>query len=49
VGPAALASFADRLAAYVRFEERELFKVAQRVLDDAALEAIANASPSKHP
>jgi hypothetical protein len=40
---AALAAFAARLAGHVRFEERELFPAAERVLPAAALAAIADA------
>lgn len=40
---AALAAFGARLAAHVRFEERELFPVAERVLPAAALAAVADA------
>lgn len=40
---AALAAFGVRLAAHVRFEERELFPAAERVLPAAALAAIAQA------
>lgn len=39
----ALAGFAERLAAHVRFEERELFPAAERTLAPAALAAIAEA------
>jgi len=39
-GAAALAAFGERLAAHVRFEERELFPVAERRLPVAALAAI---------
>ncbi|HSJ97872.1 MAG TPA: hemerythrin domain-containing protein [Myxococcota bacterium] len=39
----ALAGFAERLAAHVRFEERELFPAAERTLPPAALAAIAEA------
>ncbi len=41
--PEALGHFAARLAAHVRFEERELFPAAERRLPPAALEAIATA------
>ncbi len=37
----ALAAFADRLEAHVRFEERELFGAAERTLDEATLAALA--------
>lgn len=37
---AALAAFGERLAAHVRFEERELFPIAERRLPVAALAAI---------
>lgn len=39
-----LARFGSLLNEHVRFEERELFEVAQEKLDDATLEAIAAAS-----
>lgn len=41
--PQALGRFAARLAAHVRFEERELFPSAERWLSPAALAAIARA------
>jgi len=37
----ALAAFADRLEAHVRFEERQLFGAAERTLDEATLAALA--------
>ncbi len=43
--PEALEALAARLEAHVRFEERELFEVAQTKLDDAALDAVMRNSP----
>ena len=39
-------ALATRLEAHVRFEERELFEVAQAKLDDAALDAVKRNSPA---
>lgn len=47
-GDAPLAAFAERLAAHVRFEERELFPAAERLLPEAALAALAGACRARH-
>lgn len=41
--PGNLVAFAEKLKAHVRFEEQELFEICQRILDDAALDAIGRA------
>ncbi|MCK9516583.1 MAG: hemerythrin domain-containing protein [Ottowia sp.] len=41
-----LAAYAERMAAHVRFEERELFEHAQATLDDAVLQQIGQARPA---
>lgn len=41
-----LAEYGRRMAAHVRFEERELFEYAQAALDDGVLQQIALARPS---
>ncbi|RMH40749.1 MAG: hemerythrin domain-containing protein [Deltaproteobacteria bacterium] len=46
---AGLRGFADRLTSHVRFEERELFEVAQRALPDGALDAVAAAAERAQP
>lgn len=50
--PAVLASFGLLLEAHVRFEERELFPLAEAILSAAALAAVAArvpAKPTQHP
>ncbi len=42
---ARLRAFGELLEAHVRFEEREVFETAQRVLDPATLDAIGVAAP----
>jgi hemerythrin len=43
-----LATFGELLEDHIRFEERELFEVAQAVLDPDQLKAVAAASRSRH-
>jgi len=44
-----LAPFADRLAAHVPFEERELFPACEERLPDAVLEEVARRAPHPSP
>ena len=46
-GPADLSRFGELLEKHIRFEERELFAVAQRVLPPGALDAVANACQAR--